>query len=413
MNHHSYLASKRHLVRILVGPALAVGLSFVAACGSSSGGGGGTALSHGSGGMGGMNMGSGGYSAGGSGASHAGASNAGGRNAVAPVLLRLKEIDLVSDRRGAAYQDPNLINSWGLAINPAAQNGPIFWVADNGTGVATLYDANGKPQPLIVTVPPAPGQQGPSAPTGQVFNDDPASFMGDKFIFASEDGVISGWQAGTTAIVRSDQSQSKAIYKGIAIIHSNPDGGGTAMLVATNFHAGAVDVFDANYNRMAIPNAFVDPQMPKGFAPFNVAWLNGKVYVSYAKQDDKQEDDVAGPGNGRVDVFEPDGTFVKTVISGGALNSPWGMAVASSPQLGIALLVGNFGDGRIHAYDVQTGALIVTMADAFGKPLKIDGLWALEFGPKTDAADLSQTLYFTAGPDDEKHGLFGRLELAP
>jgi uncharacterized protein (TIGR03118 family) len=233
-----------------------------------------------------------------------------------------------------------------------------------------------------------------------------ASFKGDKFIFASEDGVITGWQAGTAAVVRADLSADAASYKGLTLVD-----GTDPILVAANFYAGTLDVFDAAYAPVDTP-MFVDPQPVTGYAPFNVAALGDKVYVTYARQNADKDEEIAGAGLGYVDAFEPDGSFAgRLIAAGGALNAPWGLALAPdgfAPAPG-ALIVGNFGDGMIHAYDVDTGKITAEFADTDGKPLAIDGLWALAFGPKKDAEDLSERLYFTAGPEEETHGVFGVL----
>jgi uncharacterized protein (TIGR03118 family) len=317
---------------------------------------------------------------------------------------------LTSDQAGAVDTDANLVNAWGLAINPDAQGGPLFWVSAADKGVSVVIDAAGHPQSLVVTIPPATvGDTG--APTGQVFNPS-ADFKADKFIFATEDGLITGWQTGTVAVIRVNNSAltTPASYKGLALVMN----GTTATLAAANFHAGKVDVFDANYAAAVPTTLFTDATMPAGFAPFNIAELGGKVYVTYAKQDADKADDVKGAGNGYVSVFNVDGSFSKRLISQGALNSPWGIALAPSDwgALSSALLVGNFGDGLIHAYDAATGEALGELTKSAGTPLAIDGLWALEFGPNTASADLSAQLFFTAGPAMETHGQFGKIQIA-
>jgi uncharacterized protein (TIGR03118 family) len=256
----------------------------------------------------------------------------------------------------------------------------------------------------VVTIPAAAAAD-TGSPTGQVFNTTP-DFEADKFIFATEDGLIEGWQTGTVAVVQADNSADGASYKGLALI-----GGDEPLLVAANFHAGTLDVFDKTYSAVTAP-MFVDPKPVAGYAPFNVAALGDKVYVAYAKQDADKADEVAGAGLGYVNSFNPDGTFdAHLVVSKGALNAPWGLALAPAgfaPAPG-ALLVGNFGDGTIHGYDASTGELMFEFNDADGNPLVIDGLWGLTFGPKKTNADLSEQLFFTAGPGEESHGLFGVL----
>jgi uncharacterized protein (TIGR03118 family) len=316
--------------------------------------------------------------------------------------LTVLETPLVSDDDAAPTHDPNLLNAWGLAINPDAKGGPFFWVAANHVGVLAVYDATGKVIPLVVDVDPADGGPKGASPTGQVFNAG-THFKGDKFITDGEDGKISGWQSGTHAVLRADESASGAIYKGLAIARDT--------LWAANFHAGSVDVFDDSYGMLTLKPT--DPDIPSGYAPFNVVDLDGKVYVAYAKQDADAEDDEAGPGHGFVDVFTEAGQLDHRLVSAGPLNSPWGMVMAP-PAFGAlsgTLLVGNFGDGTVHAFDATTGALRGSLVKSAGQPLTISGLWDLKFGPKTASGDLTSTLFFTAGPAAEAHGLFGKLEI--
>jgi uncharacterized protein (TIGR03118 family) len=310
--------------------------------------------------------------------------------------------NLVSDQAGQADQtDPNLVNPWGLAFNAT---GP-FWVSDNHTGLSTLYNSTGGVQALVVNIPGPAGATSPAAPTGIVFNGTTNFVVTGgpaHFIFDSEDGTISGWNSGTNAVVKVDNSASGAIYKGLALA--------AGTLYAANFHAGTVDVFDSNFAPLSQPGAFVDPNMPTNYAPFNIAVFSNNLFVTYAQQDTNKEDDVAGPGNGFVDVYDLDGAFLKRLISGGPLNSPWGMAMAPAtftPFPG-ALLVGNFGDGAINAFDPGTGTLLGALADPQGNPVRIDGLWSIEFGNGGQAGD-PNVIYFTAGPLDETHGLFGSL----
>lgn len=316
--------------------------------------------------------------------------------------FNVKQTDLDSDQAGAAQKDPNLVNAWSIAINTTAQ---LFWVASNHGGSVPVYDATGALKPLDPKVPPISGTD-PGNPTGQVFNSG-ANFKADKFIVDTEDGQILGWP-GTGDFVQR-QKKDGAIYKGLALVGA----AAAQMLVATDFHDGTVDVYDATYENSALQDAFVDSTIPDGFAPFNVMPIGDSVYITYAKQDDDQEDDEAGPGNGYVSMFKTDGTYVKTLISGGALNSPWAVAMAPSSfgDLAGMLLVGNFGDGLIHAYDPTTGALVGQLTSDTGVPLLIPGLWDLKVGP-TGTTDLSQILFFSAGPAAEAHGVFGKLEAA-
>jgi uncharacterized protein (TIGR03118 family) len=322
------------------------------------------------------------------------------------------QTNLVSDVPGRAQTtDPHLVNAWGITASPTSP----FWVADNGTGVSTLYNGAGQPLSLVVTIPPPAGGTPPSAPTGVVFNGT-ADFVVSsgtgsgpaRFIFATEDGTIAGWNPaadGTNAITKVDNSAAEAIYKGLAL-------GSTAtarFLYATNFHAGTVDVFDKNYAPVTLASgAFTDPSLPAGFAPFGIANIDGQLFVTYAKQDADREDDVAGKGNGFVDVFDTSGTLLRRFASGKPLNSPWGLAVAPASWGRAAgnLLVGNFGDGTINVFDFATGDSRGRLKGDHG-PVRIDGLWGLRFG--TASTGGPSTLFFTAGPDDEQHGLFGSL----
>lgn len=321
--------------------------------------------------------------------------------------------DLVSDQAGAAeHQDTGLVNAWGLVFNPTAYS----WVNSADGGTSRLYDGNGVQQSLVVDVPsPTAGTGG--APTGIIYNGG-SDFMVSgggtgpaRFVFAGEDGVISGWSPAaspTQAIRVVDNSAGGAIYKGLAMA-ATPAG---SRLYATDFHNARVDVFDGAFAPAA--GAFNDPNLPAGYAPFNARTINNQVFVTYAVQDATGEDDVPGPGNGIVDVFNTDGTLSHRFATGGALNSPWGMALAPADfgAFSNALLVGNFGDGRINAYDVVTGAPLGPLTDASGAPIEIDGLWGIEFGNGFFDQPMN-TLFFTAGPDDESHGLYGRLDLAP
>jgi uncharacterized protein (TIGR03118 family) len=318
----------------------------------------------------------------------------------------LIQTNLTSDRTDAANQDPNLVNAWGLAFNPA---GPI-WISAAGTGKAVVYNTSGASTGLVVTIPTPPGAKGPASPTGQVFNGT-ANFQGDLFIFDTEEGVIAGWRSGTAAGIRVDRSGTGAIYKGLALATR----GGAARLFAADFHNARIDVFDASYATVSLPaGRFTDPQIPAGFAPFNVVPIGDALFVTYAKQDANAEDDVAGPGLGYVDVYDFDGLLLRRFASQGVLNAPWGVAQAPAELGALAnqILIGNFGDGTIHAFNPTNGAAGPAVLGANGQPLVIDGLWALSFGAGAPGAGRGQ-LFFTAGPDDETHGLFGRLDLAP
>jgi uncharacterized protein (TIGR03118 family) len=328
-------------------------------------------------------------------------------DAAGGATVKLKETDLTADGTNAANQDANLVNAWGLAFNPMG----FVWISDNHSGKATVYDATGKPLALVVTVPTPAGGTPPSAPTGQVFNGVTTDFKGDLFIFSTEDGTVSGWSSGTTATLRVDHSAAGTVYKGLAILANN----GVSRIYATDFHGGKVEVFDSGYAPVTLAaNAFSDPGVPAGFAPFGIQAVGTQLVVTYAKQDAAMHDDVASPGNGYVSLFDFGGALVKHLVSQGALNSPWGVAMAPA-SFGAAsgmLLVGNFGDGKINAFDPTSGQLVAAVTDGNGSPLKIDGLWAIEFGPGA-AAEATNQLFFTAGPGGEAHGLFGRLDLIP
>jgi len=320
--------------------------------------------------------------------------------------------NLVSDVPGLAPNlDPNLVNAWGLVAGPSTP----WWVADNETSVSTLYTGDGTPLPLIVQVA--------GNPTGAVFNGGPDFIVTDGansgpavFMFATESGTILGWNPSvppppfsTHAFVVVDNSAAGAIYKGLAIA-STPGGD---FLFATDFHNARVDVFDGDFNPVAVPGAFVDPSLPEGFAPFGIREIGGALFVTYAKQDADHHDDVAGHGLGFVDKFDTGGAFLGRVATRGQLNSPWGLAVApqSFGRFGGDLLVGNFGDGHINAYELEDGAYHHRgeLRGPDGRKIAIDGLWALSFG-NGGAAGSVGTLFFTAGPDDESHGLFGTIE---
>ena len=322
-----------------------------------------------------------------------------------------QQLNLVSDQPGVALlQDTNLVNAWGISFSPTSP----FWISDNGTGLATLYavtnDSSGDvhvvKQGLEVTIP------GDGTPTGQLFNGT-SGFHTNLFIFASEDGTISGWRPalGTTAEVLV--ARNTAVYKGITLAHRN----GEPILLAANFREATVDAYSSNLTLLA---QFSDPTAPPGYAPFNVLHLDGVVLVTFAKQDDAKHDEVAGPGNGLIDVFHPSTgrfhRFATGTDAGGhlkAINSPWGMAIAPATFGAHAdqLLVGNFGSGTIMSFEAD-GDFRGLLESTAETPIVIDGLWGLAFG-NGGKAGAPGTLYFTAGPDAEGHGLFGSLTLVP
>jgi uncharacterized protein (TIGR03118 family) len=347
--------------------------------------------------------------------------------------------NLTSDIPGVAPNtDPVLQNAWGVAFTPAASP---FWVADNATGCSTLYDGQGVPQtpptPLLVRIPlpggsvpttackhadpKNPPSPTPAAPTGLVWNPTTSTTTGflvpnqdppkvATFIFDTEDGTISAWTGGLTppdaAVLAVDNSPG-AVYKGL-VFGVNANG---VFLFATNFRAGTVDVFDHNYQPVTTDGGFNDPSIPAGYAPFGIQNIDGSLFVTYAKQNAAKHDDVAGPGRGFVDVFDTDGHLLQRFASRGVLNSPWGVARASFAfgQFSGDILVGNFGNGKINAFD-SNGNFLGTLRDNNGNQLKIDGLWTLTLGGGKNSS--SDTLYFTAGPNGETNGLFGTISPA-
>ena len=326
--------------------------------------------------------------------------------------------NLVSDLPGIAdHLDPNLVNPWGIA----SSNTSPFWLSDNGTGLSTLYNGNGGLIALKVSVPPPPGSSDNGAPTGIAFNPTTAFNVAPgqpaSFIFATEQGTISGWNSAvnaTRAVPMIDRSATGAVYKGLTMSTRSTG----PLLYAANFNSGKIDVFDGNLAPVNLPNAFLDPSIPAGFAPFNIQDLGGMLYVVYARQDAARHDDVAGRGNGYVNVFDLNGLLLQRLVAGGALNSPWGLAIAP-PNFGEfagALLVGNFGDGAINVYNPATGAPMGSLSDSKGAPIRIPGLWGLRTGNGGSGGD-SNALYFAAGiagPDAiESHGLFGSIQAAP
>ncbi|WP_229259414.1 TIGR03118 family protein [Duganella aceris] len=314
---------------------------------------------------------------------------------------------LVADAgAAAAHSDAKLINPWGIAFNPTG----FVWVANNGSASSTLYDGNGVPQSLVVATP--------AAPTGIVFNggsDFKISQNGvtaaSPFIFAGEDGSISAWSPTVNrnnALTAVAAPAAPVVYKGLAIAAYN----GANYLYATDFHNNRIDVFDAAFHRATLPGGFQDSSLPAGYAPFGIQAIGDRVYVSYAQRAAAGDDDVKGAGLGAIDVFDTAGKLVKQLVRGGALNAPWGMAMAPS-NFGTysgKLLVANFGDGKINAYDPETGALSGTLGKAGGAALAIDGLWGIAFGPGVNSQP-TNTLFFTAGPGDEAHGLYGRIDM--
>lgn len=234
--------------------------------------------------------------------------------------------------------------------------------------------------------------------------------MGDRFIFVTEEGTISGWSGGMSAVLRVNHA-GLAIYKGVTIAQNN----GANFLYAANFFGSSIDVFDRNYMPVTLAaGAFSDPRIPEGFAPFNVEIVNGMIFVAFAKQDEEMEDEVAGPGLGYVDAFDASGNLLMRLRSGRWMNAPWGIALAPADfgKFSDMLLVGQFGSGQIATFDLKHGNFHGLMRTAHGSPLTIEGLWALSFGNGATAGP-TKTLFFTAGIDDEQHGLFGTITPIP
>lgn len=320
--------------------------------------------------------------------------------------------NLVSNVAGAAdVTDPNLVDPWGVSFSAT---GP-FWVSNRLSGTATIYNGAGAITPTVVTISPAPNSAAGTlgTPTGQVQNPTTAFVLANgkpaSFIFCTEDGLITAWNGGTTDnIMVNNSGTTGAVYKGLAI-----DTSATApTLYAANFRTGKIDVFSGSFQPMTAAGGFTDPNLPSGYAPFNVWPLNGKLYVTYAVQDSNKFLDVAGAGNGVVDTFDFNGNLLSRVTSNGVLNSPWGVAIAppSFGAFGGDLLVGNFGDGRINAFD-STGKSLGPLQDQNGNPISISGLWALVVGNGGKGGDIN-TLYFTAGVPDgvsTKRGFLGSV----
>jgi uncharacterized protein (TIGR03118 family) len=329
-----------------------------------------------------------------------------------------KQTNLVSDKAAATnpvalHFDPNLLNPWGVVFFPG---GP-FWISDNGAGVSTLYDGTGNKIALTVTIPPLgdtnPGAPGPS---GMVWNGNPMAFeVGAPlapalFIWATEDGTIAAWQGalGTTAqiVVSNTNLTSGPVYKGLAI-GNNSRG---LFLYATNFRTGKIAVWNSTFGADATLNVkFIDNTIPSTFAPFGIQNINGQLWITYAKQDAAKHDPVTGAGRGFVDVFDTDGNLLRRFARRGVLNAPWGVVLAPAHfgLFGNAILIGNFGDGEISAWNLQNRDFIDWIRDGQGKIIKLGTLWTLVFGGGLTSTP--QTLYFTTGLVNEQDGLFGTL----
>lgn len=326
--------------------------------------------------------------------------------------------NLVSDLPAAntlyrsSNSDPHLVNGWGVAFNPAG----FAWVADNATSTSTLYDGNGVPQSLVVAIPP--GSAGSALPTGIVFNGH-SDFMVTKngvsgasaFIFAGAGGTLSAWSPGvdtSNAIKVFDDAGAGTVYTGLALASQ----GTSDFLYAADFRHAKVDVFDSNFAKVGSAGGFVDASLPPGYAPFGLQAIGGLIYVSYAKQDAAARDGLAGAGLGAIDAFDTAGHLVMQMVSpGGALDAPWGMAMAPSGfgPFSNALLVANVGDGKINAFNAATGAMMGTLSMTGGNPVVIDGLRGIAFGNGIDNQPVN-TLFFAAGPGGGTHGVYGRID---
>jgi uncharacterized protein (TIGR03118 family) len=327
-----------------------------------------------------------------------------------------KQTNLVSDMPGvAAVTDPNLVNAWGMSRS----SGSPWWISDNGPGLATLYNGAGAIQSLVVTIPPGDTSSPGGTPTGQVFNGttdfqltpgNPA-----RFIFVTEDGTISGWNPAVNPTVAQIMvnTKSASVFKGVALATSPTTSGGTAnFLYVADFRKGHVNVYDASFHHVHLgDDAFEDESIPSGFAPFNVQNIGGNLYVAFAEQDGEKHDEVDGAGLGYVDVFSPGGRLLHRLQHGAWFNGPWGMAQAPTDFGANShnILVGQFGSGQILVFDPVTGKFKGPLYDATNTPIAIDGLWGLAYGSGGTGSGPATTLYFTAGPDGEQHGLFGTI----
>ena len=331
---------------------------------------------------------------------------------------------LVSDQAGdAPNTDTNLVNPWGIVTSATSP----FWVSDNATGLSTVYNSTGAVETLVVTVPTSAGGTAPSTPTGIIYNGT-TNFMVPnggtnapaKFIFATQQGTISGWASGADAVLEVDNSAAKARYDGLAVATIGGTNG-AYYLYAANFYAGTIDVFDSDYKPVTSSPPlttngapFTDTNVPAGFAPFNVQAIGSNLFVTYAMQDTNKLQDVAGAGNGYITVFDTTGKLLKRFATNGVLNSPWGLAVAlaSFGSFGGALLVGNFGDGKINAFDAILGTPLGPLLGTNGSPIVLGGLWGLIAGNGGNGGATNE-VYFTSGTSRaQTHGLLGSLAFA-
>src|SRR5271157_440915 len=291
---------------------------------------------------------------------------------------------LVSDIPGmAAYTDPHLVNPWAICESATSP----FWISNQGSGTATVYNGSGVASAVVVSIPSGATKQALTGPTGQVQNSSTGFVLSNgkaaSFIFATQDGAVSAWNGGTVATLMADNSSAGAVYTGLAI---NPGG---PMLYAANFFSGKIDVFDTSFHAATVAGGFADPNLPSGYAPYNIWNLGGKMYVTYAPQNASKNSPAFGAGNGLVDVFDTNGNLLRRLVSNGPLNAPWGVAIAPANfgPFGGALLVGNFGDGAINAFNLTTGGSLGAIQDSRGLPIANSGLWALIFGNGKNGGD--------------------------
>jgi uncharacterized protein (TIGR03118 family) len=323
------------------------------------------------------------------------------------------QTDLIADAAGtAAHTDPLLLNPWGVAFMP----GQSFWVADNNRGSVKVYDSSGNPDiPSVVGVPAGSGSALPSAPTGVVFNPIAQDFLvrgtPAQFLFATEEGTISTWATlngslPANALLARDDSATGAVYKGLAIVTPQCC---REYLALADFHNGFIATYDSNFNLLATTGSFKDSNLPAGYSPFNVQQIGTQVFVTYALQDASGTNPVVASGNGIVTIFDQEGNFVRRFASNGPLNAPWGIVRASANfgRFSNDILIGNFGDGTINAFDPASGNFLGQLTDTSGRAITNPGLWALVF--RSDGVGNANTLYFTAGSSGENHGLFGAI----
>jgi uncharacterized protein (TIGR03118 family) len=323
------------------------------------------------------------------------------------------QTNLVSDLAGATTLDTHLVNPWGMSRS----SGSPWWISDNGTGLSTLYDGAGVTQGLVVTIPPADAANGTGTPTGTVFNGTTdftlATSKPAVFLFATEDGTVSGWNPGvqpTTAVIKVN-THSKSVFKGMTMASATLTTGPANLLYVADFRKGRVQVYDTNFMPVRVgEDAFQDESIPSGYAPFNIQNIGGDLYVAFAEQDSAKHDEVDGPGLGYVDVFSPNGRLLRRLEHGSWFNAPWALVLGSG-DFGIYshdLLVGQFGSGEILAFDPVTGKFKGRLVDSNNQTITNKGLWGLSFGGGGRSGP-ANTLYFTAGINDEADGLLGSI----